>query len=114
MPPVVPNQEDGWRPAVSVHLRICIEPGRADELLSFLREAIPFYESPGEIHVRLLADAGAPNRFIEVIDYASEDAYLRDEERVASDATMAKYLTRWRALLAEPPIVEVYRDIDTT
>jgi hypothetical protein len=114
MPPVVPNQADGLRPAVSVHLRICIEPGRAGELRSFLREAIPFYESPGGIRVRLLGDAGAPDRFIEVIDYASEDAYLRDEERVKSDATMAQYLARWRALLAEPPIVEVYRDIDTT
>ena len=99
---------------MSVHLRIRVEPGRFDELRSFLREATPFYESPGGIHVRLLGDAGAPDRFIEVIDYASEDAYLKDEERVKSDATMAQYLARWRALLAEPPIVEVYRDIDTT
>ena len=114
MPPVVPNQEDGWRPAVSVHLRICVEPGRVDELRSFLREAIPFYESPGGIRVRLLGDASASDRFIEVIDYASEDAYSSDEERVKSDATIAQYLARWRALLVEPPIVEVYRDINTT
>ncbi|MGZ4257148.1 MAG: putative quinol monooxygenase [Gaiellaceae bacterium] len=98
---------------MSVHLRICLEPGRADELRSFLREAIPFYESPGGIRVRLLGEVGAPDRFIEIIDYASEDAYSKDEERVKSDATMAQYLARWRALLAEPPIVEVYRDIDT-
>ena len=52
MPPVVPNQEVGWRPAVSVQLRICVEPARVDELRSFLREAIPFYESTGGIHAR--------------------------------------------------------------
>lgn len=112
--PVVPNREDRWRPAVSVHLRICVEPGRTEELRSFLAEAIPFYESPGGIRVRLLGDTSAPDRFIEVIDYASEDAYLNDEERVKSDPTMAQYLARWRALLAEPPTVETYRDIDTT
>jgi quinol monooxygenase YgiN len=104
---------DAWRPVVSVHLRICVAPGRNDELRVFLREAIPFYESPGGIRVRLLGDTSAPDRFVEVIDYASEHAYLEDEERVKSDATMAEYLARWRALLAEPPTVEIYRDIDT-
>ena len=79
----------------------------------FLREAIPFYESPGGIRVRLLADTGAPDRFVEIIEYASEHAYLEDEGRLKSDPTMARYLARWRALLAEPPIVEIYRDIDT-
>ena len=104
---------DAWRPAVSVHLRICVAPGRNDELRVFLREAIPFYESPGGIQVRLLGDTSAPDRFIEIIDYASEHAYLEDEERVKSDPTMAQYLARWQALLAEPPTVEIYRDIDT-
>ena len=90
---------DAWRPAVSVHLRICVAPGRNDELRVFLREAIPFYESPGGIQVRLLGDTSAPDRFIEIIDYASEHAYLEDEERVKSDPTMAQYLARWQALL---------------
>jgi len=102
------------RPAVSVHLRIRVAPGRSDELRLFLREAIPFYESPGGIRVRLLGDTSAPDRFIEVIEYASEHAYLEDEERVKADPSMARYLARWRAMLAEPPVVEVYRDIDTT
>jgi len=80
----------------------------------FLREAIPFYESPGGIRVRLLGDTSAPDRFIEIIDYASEHAYMEDEERVKSNPTMAQYLARWRALLAEPPTVEIYRDVDTS
>ena len=113
MAPIVPSLGDGSRPAVSVHLRIRVARGRGNDLRRFLREAIPFYESPGGIRVRLLGDTSAPDRFIEVIDYASEQAYLADEERVKSDATMARYLARWRAILAEPPIVETYRDIDT-
>ena len=58
-------------------------------------------------------DRSTPDRFIEVIDYAGEHDYLEDEKRVESDPTMARYLARWRELLAEPT-VEVYRDIDTT
>jgi quinol monooxygenase YgiN len=109
----MPDAADAWRPAVSVHLRIRVTSGRNDELRVFLRGAIPFYESPGGIRVRLLGDTSAPDRFIEIIDYASEHAYSEDEERVKSDPTMAQYLARWRALLAEPPTVEIYRDIDT-
>lgn len=114
MLPRMANEAAAWRPAVSVHLRIRVGSERSDELRSFLRGAIPFYESPGGIRVRLLVDSEAPDRFIEIVDYASEHAYLEDEERVRSDATMSRYLAQWRTLLAEPPIVEVYRDVDVT
>lgn len=39
---------------IGLHLRIRVAPGRCDELLAFLREAIPFYERPGGIEVRML------------------------------------------------------------
>jgi quinol monooxygenase YgiN len=103
---------NSWRPKVSVHLRIRVAADRVTDLHRFLREAIPFYESPGGIRVHLLADSGDPSRFIEVIDYLDEDAYLADDERVRSDPAMADYLARWRALLTEPPEVETYRAVD--
>jgi hypothetical protein len=81
----MPDAADAWRPMVSVHLRIRVTPGQNDELRVLLREAISFYESPGGIRVRLLGDTSAPDRFIEVIDYASEHAHSEDEERVKSD-----------------------------
>ena len=43
-----------------IHLRGRVAQGRWDDLVSFLRSAIPFYEEPGGIRVRLLRDAGAP------------------------------------------------------
>ena len=43
-----------------IHLRERVAQGRWDDLVSFLRSAIPFYEEPGGIRVRLLRDAGAP------------------------------------------------------
>lgn len=96
---------------VELHLRIRTRPGGRDGLLDFLREAVPFYERPGGIRIRLLGDAADPERYIEVVEYESEAAYLRDQERVASDPEMKKLLARWRSLMASPPVVETYRDV---
>lgn len=49
------------------------------------------------------------HRFIELVLYDDQAAYERDQQRVAGDPTMKAYLARWRGLLAEPPVVEVYR-----
>lgn len=95
---------------IELHLRIRASAGRREDLIGFLRRAIPFYESPGGIRIRLLEDRSDPDRFIEVVEYAGEEAYRRDERRVASDPEMRRWLDEWRALLAEPPVVEVYRD----
>ncbi len=93
---------------VEIHLRGRVLPDGRRDLLRFLVDAIPFYEAPGGIHVRLLWNTTEPERFIEVIGYDSRSAYEADRARVASDPTMMAYLDRWRALLAEPPIVETY------
>lgn len=94
---------------IDLHLRIRIKPGQRGAFLAFLSEAIPFYESPGGIEVRLLEDLHDDHRFIELVLYDSEPGYLRDQARVRSDPDMRRYLDRWRALLAEEPVVEVYR-----
>ena len=94
---------------IDLHLRIRVLPGKREEFLAFLRQAIPFYESPGGIEVRLLEDVADDHRFIELVLYDDQAAYERDQQRVAGDPTMKAYLARWRGLLAEPPVVEVYR-----
>ena len=94
---------------IDLHLRLRVAPGRRDAFLAFLREATPYYESPGGIEIRLLQDKSDDHRFIELVLYETEQAYARDQQRVASDPVMKRYLERWRALLAEPPQVEVYR-----
>ncbi|MGD9789545.1 MAG: putative quinol monooxygenase [Phycisphaerales bacterium] len=93
---------------MELHLRIRVETGRREEFLAFLREATVYYESPGGIAIRLLEDERDDHRFIEVVAYATREAYERDRERVERDPVMRGYLERWRALLAEGPLVEVY------
>ncbi|MGA2805272.1 MAG: hypothetical protein ABSF89_12925 [Acidimicrobiales bacterium] len=101
---------DPWRATVCLHLRIRVATERQSEFRSFLREAIPFYEAPGGIRVRLLSKDTEPERFIEQIEYVDERTYQEDDERTRSDPTMAQFLAQWRSLLAEPPVVEIYRE----
>jgi hypothetical protein len=94
---------------IELHLRGRAAPGRRADLVAFLREAVPFYERPGGIRIRLLWDVTDADRFVEVVEYVDQDTHDRDQVRAAGDAEMQGYLRRWRALLAEPPQVEVYR-----
>ena len=93
---------------IDLHLRCRVKPGRRDEFTAFLAEAKPFYESPGGIEVRLLQDLEDDHRFIELIIYENREVYERDQRRVQNDPQMQAYLARWRDLLGEPPVVEVY------
>ena len=93
---------------IDLHLRVRVAPENRAAFDAFLREAIPFYESPGGIRIRLLEDRTDPTRLIEVVEYDSREAYERDQKRVESDPRMKVYLERWRALLEGPPVVEVY------
>jgi quinol monooxygenase YgiN len=96
---------------VLLHLRFRVQPGRREEFLAFLRDAVPFYEAPGGIRIGLLQDVADPDRFIEVVEYADEETYQRDQARVGSDPGMRGYLSRWRELLALPLEMEVLHDL---
>ncbi len=97
--------------ARAVHLRLVVSPDRHAELFEFLIDAKPYYEAIPGAHVRLLQDAADPCRFLEVVEYDTEEAYAADAERVASDLIMLGFLDRWRAVLDEPPQVETFHDI---
>jgi quinol monooxygenase YgiN len=93
---------------IELHLRLRVAPGRRDEFLAFLRDAIPYYEAPGGIRIRLLQDREEPDLFIEVVEYRDRAAYETDQVRVESEPGMRERIKSWRSLLAEPPQVEIY------
>lgn len=94
---------------IELHLRGRAASGRRADLLAFLAEAIPFYEQPGGIRVRVLWGMDDPDQFVEVIEYADQAAHDRDQIRVAEDPRMRAYLQRWHALLDGPAQVEAFR-----
>jgi len=96
---------------VIIHLVGRVAPGRWNDLVAFLERAIPFYERPGGIKVRLFRDQHDPDAFIEVIEYGSEQAYTADQRRVDTDPEMIARLGEWRGLLAADVEVRTYRDV---
>jgi hypothetical protein len=95
---------------VYLHLEIRTSVGKRDLLQSFLAEAIPFYESAGDLKVKLLQNAADPNAFIEIIEYESQQALDRDNRRTESDPEMIQYIARWRSLLDKVEVT-IYRDV---
>ncbi|MBX3092824.1 MAG: hypothetical protein KF801_10010 [Cryobacterium sp.] len=93
---------------IELHLRGRVAAGRRPDFDAFLAEAVPFYESPGGIRVRVLWDTADSDRFVEVIDYVDQAAHDRDQIRVENDVRMRDLLERWRDLLDGPPVVETY------
>lgn len=90
-----------------------VQPGRREDLVRFLRDAVPCYERPGGILARLLWDVNDPDAFVELIEYADRATYELDQRRVAFDPEMRRYLERWHALLAGAPLVETYDEMTT-
>ncbi len=86
-----------------------VPDGGQEALEEFLAEAVPYYEAPGGIRVRLHWDRSDPTRFREIVDYDSEADFVADDERTRVDQTMGALLRRWRGLLAEDPSVTTWR-----
>jgi hypothetical protein len=94
-----------------IHLRIRSQSDDPAALFSFLRAAVPFYESLPGICIRLLRSLEDASRFIEVVQYETEEIYEADQVRVNSDPEMQTYLSSWRSLLREGVAVETYEDV---
>jgi len=84
-------------PIVALSWRVA--PERRAEMLAVLREAFPFYESPGGIKMALFEDADRPGTFLEIASYADRAAYDTDQRRVEEDPAMRAMLAKWRALV---------------
>lgn len=96
---------------IHLHLRFRTKPGNAESLLAFLRRAVPYYEAPGGIRVRLLQSVKDPDSFVEIVEYETKDAFDRDQQRVANDPEMRALLSEWRDLLAESAVVESFQEL---
>lgn len=96
---------------IVLHLAGRVPDGGRPALEAFLAEATAYYEAPGGIRVRLQWDRADPGRFLEIMEYADEDAYEADNARVEQDPEMRAWLARWRALLDGPVVVTVYDDV---
>ena len=81
----------------------CSDP---QALKEFLQRALPIYEEPGGICVRLFEDIGNPGHFIELVFYSTEADYVKDDERVNNDASFKQLLSEWHELISDLEVVQ--------
>jgi hypothetical protein len=93
---------------VILMLRFSVAAENHGALRSFLAKAVPYYERPGGIRVRLLQSINSPDEFLEMVEYRDQGTYERDQRRVETDPLMKELLAEWRQLHARPVSVEVY------
>lgn len=93
--------------SIILHLRIRVEPVNQPRFYEFLQRAIPVYEQPGGIKVTLLQNPQDPIRFIELVEYATQEDYDQDQVRVSEDPVNIRLLQEWRELISCPPEIEV-------
>lgn len=94
---------------VYLHLRINVQD--RTRLIEFLRQAVPLYEKPGGIRIRLLQNFEKPNSFLEVVEYRDRPSYEQDQRRVKFDPEFKSCLQAWHRVLAGPPTAESYLDV---
>lgn len=99
---------------VVLMLHITTPPGGRDHLIDFLRQALPYYQEPGGIRVRLLSSIDQPEEYIEMIEYQTREGYLCDQQRVTQDVKMKGYLNQWYTLLEGRVIAKPYFDLSAT
>jgi quinol monooxygenase YgiN len=88
-PPVPPG------PIITLVYRVA--PEKRAALLEFLQRNFPFYERPGGIRMALYESVDDPQQILELVAYADEASYARDQERVEKDPEMRTALAQWRA-----------------
>lgn len=110
MPNLNSDQKEIPKGPIILLLHIRTRRGRQEELVRFLREAVPFYEQPGGIRIRLLQNLADPDKFIEIAEYENYQAYSEDQNRVRTDATMKTFLSGWHSLIEDSVATDAFLD----
>jgi hypothetical protein len=99
---------------IHLYLHARALPGARPAVESFLAEARAVYEEPDGVAVRLQWSTTDPDAFVEIMEYADEATWRRDQERVEHDPRMRALIERWHGLLASGPVVSTYEDVPIT
>ncbi len=95
----------------TLHLRFTMPAADPAQLSALIKSAKPFYEFFGTTRVRLLQNVDDPARFIQVIDYETDEAVETNRQRIASDPRLQSFIQAWRSILPGAVEVDVYQEV---
>ena len=95
----------------TLHLRFTMPSADPAQLSALIKSAKPFYEFFGTTRVRLLQNVDDPGRFIQVIDYETDEAMEINRQRIASDPRLQSFIQAWRAMLPGAVEVDVFQEV---
>lgn len=93
-----------------LHLKFTFPGAEPAQILAMVKATAPFFEFFGGREVRLLQNVDDPSRFIQVIDYETDEALEINRQRIASDPRLQAYLQAWRAALPGGVEIDVFRE----
>jgi hypothetical protein len=95
----------------TVHLRFTLPAADPGQLSALIKSAKPFYEFFGTTRVRLLQNVDDPARFVQIIDYETDETMEVNRQRIASDPRLQGFVQAWRTMLPGAVEVDVYQEV---
>ena len=103
--------EGGDKVIRTLHLKFTMPGADPAQLSTMMKSAKPFYEFFGTMRMRLLQNVDDPGRFIQVIDYETDEAVELNRQRIASDPRMQGFIQAWRSILPGAVEIDVYEEV---
>ena len=100
--------EGGSKVVRTLHLKFTMPGADPAQLNAMMKSTQPFYEFFGTMRMRLLQNVDDPGRFIQVIDYETDEALELNRQRIASDPRMQGFILAWRSMLPGAVEIDVY------
>jgi len=96
----------------TLHLRLrAPTPDAANVLGSMMKNTAALYKAFGDAKVRLLRNADDQTRFLQVIEFQTDQTIERSRQQMASDPTTQNFLQTWRAMFPGAVDFEIYEDV---
>ena len=95
----------------TVPLRFTMPGADPAQLSALIKSAKPFYEFFGTTRIHLLQNVDDMGRFIQVIEYETDEAVELNRQRIASDPRLLGFIQAWRAMLPGAVEVDVYQEV---
>lgn len=93
----------------TLHLKFTLPGGDPAQLSALIKSAKPFYEFFGTTRVHLLQNVDDPSRFIQVIDYETDETTEVNRQRFAGDPRFQGFLQTWRVMVPGAVEIDVYQ-----